>query len=43
MLGDSIVAFALPEARTVTPLESVRETLLYVGVAFVIAFLLAPR
>ena len=41
MLGDSIVAFALPETGTVTLLESVSETLRYVGVALVIAFLLA--
>jgi quinoprotein glucose dehydrogenase len=40
MLGDSIVAFALPETRAVTPLESVRETLLYLGLALVVAFLL---
>ena len=39
ILGDSIVAFALPETRNSVP-RSVRRTLLYVGVALVIAFLL---
>ena len=39
MLGDSIVAFALPETRPAV-LSSVRETLLYVVSALVIAFLL---
>lgn len=39
-IGDSVVAFALPESRIGVLVRSVRETLLYVGLAVVIAFLL---
>ena len=39
-IGDSVVAFALPESRTGVLVKSIKETSLYVGAVLVIAFLL---